>query len=244
MALAAVALALEQRGVNCLCTGKRGRRSPAASRAIECKSDPCDPPIEDGVQSLACNRSRRARSGLTAIAAAFAALVCVTTPRLATSDSLVLNTSLAPIDLRYGLHVEDIELAILLAIVDPLEPPAVTPEQEITDELLSEILDGTPSRRRPDNPWSFQGREPGRIFAGYERGRVSMRVAIRFDDQFVLLRIVESRNFGQTGNRIRDEALTLLADLDRRIRRTVLVVAQRNRYGAPIPAAPARGALP
>jgi hypothetical protein len=71
-----------------------------------------------------------------------------------------------------------------------------------------------------------------------------MRVAIRFDDQFVLLRIVESRNLGQTGNRIRDEALTLLADLDRRIRRAVLVVAQRNRYGAPIPAAPARGALP
>jgi len=176
--------------------------------------------------------------------AAVAALVWVSVPEVATPEPRVLNTSPAPIDLRYGLEVEDVELAILLAIADPLEPPVLEPEQEITDELLPKILGGRRGLRRAGNPWSFESRESGGIFAGYERGSVYMRVAIRFDDRLVMLRIVASRNLGQSGGRIRDEAFTLLAELDRRIRRTVLVVAQRNRYGAPIPAAPARGAFP
>jgi hypothetical protein len=176
--------------------------------------------------------------------AAVAALVWVGVPEVGTPQPRVLNTSPPPIDLRYGLEVEDVELAILLAIADPLEPPALAPEQEITDELLPKILGGRRGIRRPGNPWSFESREPGLIFASYERGNVYMRVAIRFDDRLVMLRIVTSRNLGQIGDRIHDEAFTLLAELDRRIRRTVLLVAQRNEYGAPIPAAPAIGAFP
>jgi hypothetical protein len=176
--------------------------------------------------------------------AAAAALVRVGVPEVATPQPRLLNTSPPPIDLRYGLEVEDVELAILLAIADPLEPPALKPEQEITDELLQEILCERRGIRRAGNPWSFEGREPGLLFASYERGSVYMRVAIRFDDRLVMLRIVASRNLGQSGDRIRNEAFTLLAELDRRIRRTVLLVAQRNEYGAPIPAAPARGAFP
>jgi len=193
------------------------------------------------VQSLPSGTQSEARFRPVAVVAAVAALLWVGSAQVARSDALVLNTSPAPIELRYGLAAEDVELAILLAIVDPAEPPALRPEQKITDELLSRILGAAPDGPQPDNPWSYRGRAPGRIFAGYASGRVSMRVAIRFDEQLVLLRILESRNLGQTGDRIRDEALALLADLDHRIRRTILVVAQRNRYGAPIPAAPARG---
>jgi hypothetical protein len=176
--------------------------------------------------------------------AAVAALVWASVPEVATPQSRVLNTSPSPISLVYGLGVEDVELAILLAIADPLDLPALTPEQEITDELLPKIVGGRRGTRRADNPWSFESRAPGDIFARYERGNVTMRVAIRFDDQLVMLRIVASRNLGQSGDRIDAEAFTLLAELDRRIRRTVLMVAQRNRYGAPIPAAPARSASP
>jgi len=63
-----------------------------------------------------------------------------------------------------------------------------------------------------------------------------MRVAIRYDDEMVLLRIVESQNLGQTEDSIYVDAFTLLGDLDERIRRSVITVAQRNRYGQPIPA--------
>jgi hypothetical protein len=196
------------------------------------------------VPSFPSDRRRRALSRTAALAAAVAALRCVSVPEVATPQSRVLNTSPSPINLLYGLGVEDVELAILLAIADPLEPPALTPEQEITDELLPKILGGRRGTRRADNPWDFESREPGEIFARYERGNVYMRVAIRFDDQLVMLRIVASRDLGQSGDRIDAEAFTLLAELDQRIRRTVLMVAQRNRYGAPIPAAPAGDAFP
>jgi hypothetical protein len=196
------------------------------------------------MSSLSSDRRRRARSRTAALVAAVAALVWVSVSEVATAQPRVVNDSPPPINLRYGLGVEDVELAILLAIADPPEPPTLTPGQEITDELLSKILGGRRGARRAGNPWSFESREPEHIFAAYERGNVYMRVAIRFDDQLVMLRIVASRNLGQSGNRINDEAFTLLAELDRRIRRTVLVVAQRNRYGAPIPAAPARGEFP
>jgi hypothetical protein len=179
------------------------------------------------------------RAWTTLLALAAAALACSPPPQppiapVLSAERVALNTSLPPIDVRYGIHANDVELAILLAVGRPSQPPVLDPGQEITGELLSAIV----GARGKGAPWRFESRKPGLVFADYERGRVGMRVAIKFDDQLVMLRILDSRNLGQTEDHINAGALTLLAELQGRIQRSVIAVAQRNRYGAPIPADP------
>jgi hypothetical protein len=147
-----------------------------------------------------------------------------------------LNTSLQPIDVRYGIDASDIELAILLAIAAPERTPALEPGQKISDDLLTKIVGRHPGVRHAGNPWAFASRKPGLVYAEYEHERTWMRVAVKYDTQMVMLRIVESRGLGQAGDRIQARALTHLAELDGRIRQTVIKVAQRNRYGTPVPA--------
>jgi hypothetical protein len=175
----------------------------------------------------------------TALVLGLVALGCrtpVVPPDVSAPDSSTLNTSLQPIDVRYGLDVNDVELAILLAVANPPDPPALAAGQTITDDVLAKIVGTSPGIRRPNHPWTFESRQPGLVYAGYEREPVSMRVAIRFDDQLVMLRIVESRNLGQNGDFIRGEAFDRLSELDERIREIVITVAQRNQYGVPVPA--------
>ena len=81
----------------------------------------------------------------TLLALAVAALACspqlrAAEPPALSEERVTLNTSLPPIDVRYGIHVNDVELAILLAVGKPAQPPVLTPGQEITGELLSAIV--------------------------------------------------------------------------------------------------------
>jgi hypothetical protein len=149
---------------------------------------------------------------------------------------LVLNTSPPPIGVRYRLATSDVELAVLLAIANPAQVPALEPGQEITADVLPAVLGGFPQTRRAEYPWSFLKREPGLIHAVYDRGELHMLVAIMFDEQLVMLRIVDSRNFGQIGDRIHPDAFTHLIELENRIRHNIEAVAQRNWYGTPVPA--------
>ena len=176
------------------------------------------------------------RTKAAAILLAAVALACGHPPVSSSPETPTLNTSLQPIDVRYGIGAQDIELAILLAIAAPERTPALAPGQKISDELLMQIVGGRPGLRRAGNSWAFASRKPGLVFAEYEREQIWMRVAVKYDTQMVLLRIVESRGLGQAGNRIQARALTHLAELDGRIRQTVIKVAQRNRYGTPVPA--------
>lgn len=179
-------------------------------------------------------RLERRRAWLPFFAAL--ALACRTVSEVSPPpEPVTLNTSLPPIEIRYGLAVEDIELAILLAIASPSKPPVLEPGEPITDDLLPAIIGRARRARGAERPWYFAGRRPGLVFAGYDRGAVAMRVAIRYDEEIILLRIVDSRNLGQTGDYIRVGAFALLRKLDDRIRRSVLAVAQRNRYGTPLP---------
>jgi len=181
-------------------------------------------------------RRGRARSGAAWLFVATVAFACRGGPPPTPPPAvLALNAGLPPIDVRYGLDVKDVELGILLGIANPSPAPTLDPGQAIGDDLLPAVLAGATRARGPDRPWFYTGRDPGLVFAGYERGDVGMRVAIRYDDEMILLRIVESRNLGQTGDFISESAFALLGDLDDRIRRSVLAVAQRNRYGHPIP---------
>ena len=157
-------------------------------------------------------------------------------PHTTLPKGLALNTGLPPIDVRYGIDENDIELGILLAIARNDTPPQIRPGQPITDAMLRRIVGPATPAPTPEHVWYFDSRRPGLVFAGYEERSIKMRVAIRYDDQMVLLRIVESQNLGQTGDHIDAKALRLLADLDRKIRRSVIAIAQRNRYGSPLPA--------
>ncbi|MBW2286441.1 MAG: hypothetical protein JRG90_01325 [Deltaproteobacteria bacterium] len=179
---------------------------------------------------------RAKRVNTAAILLAACALACGLPPVSLSPETPTLNTSLQPIDVRYGIHARDIELAILLAIAAPERTPALAPGQKISDDLLTKIVGDPPGVRRAGNPWAFASRKPGLVFAEYEREQTWMRVAVKYDTQMVLLRIVESRGLGQDGDRIQARALTHLAELDGRIRQTVVKVAQRNRYGTPFPA--------
>jgi hypothetical protein len=151
------------------------------------------------------------------------------------ADLRVPNTSLPPIDIQYDLAIDDVELAILLAVARPAKPPALAPGAKITDGVLAAVVGDGVRPGSSGSPWHFASRQPGLVFAGYQEGDVSMRVAIRYDDEIVMLRIVESRNLDQTDDVIHADAFTRLGTLDQRIRRTVLAVAQRNVYGTPIP---------
>ena len=175
-------------------------------------------------------------SNAAAILLGICALACGLPPVSSSPETAALNTSLQPIDVRYGIDARDIEFAILLAIAAPQRTPALAPGQKISDDLLTKIVGGVPGVRRAGNPWAFASRKPGLIFAEYEQERTWMRVAVKYDEQMVLLRIVESRGLGQTGDRIQARSLTHLGELDGRIRQTVIKVAQRNRYGTPVPA--------
>jgi len=147
------------------------------------------------------------------------------TPR---PDALVMNTSPPVIGNRYRMDPSDIELAVLLAIGTPREVPARKPAQKISDEILPAIVG-----RGAHRGWTYRNREPGGIYADFEQGRVFMNVAIMFDSDLVMLRILESRNLGQEGDRIRQSAFTYLAPLENRIRMNIEAVAQRNWYGTP-----------
>jgi hypothetical protein len=188
------------------------------------------------VAVMAAARSRVAWLVIAAIVLACRSAPLADAPPDAPPDALVLNSGLSPIDVRYGLDIDDVELGILLAVARPRSPLALDPGETITDEVLSTILASARSASDSENPWHFVDRSSGLVEVSYRRAGVSMRVAIKYDAAMVLLRIVESRNLGQTDTHIRAEALALLDDLDDRIRETIIEVAQRNQYGSPLPA--------
>lgn len=148
-----------------------------------------------------------------------------------TACATVRNVSPPPIPVPSGLTEPDVELAILLAVADPPEPPDLTPGQQITDSVLTAIVGGYDSLSIPRQPWYFEAREPGAIFAGYQRGRYYMRVEVEFDTEAVSLSIADSRNLDQTETRIHAGAFTRLQTLENRIRRALGKVARRNTYG-------------
>jgi hypothetical protein len=187
------------------------------------------------VQSGPISRRRETRQKAAILLLVAFALACGLPPVSSSPTTPTLNTSLQPIDVRYGIDARDIELAILLAISAPERTPALEPGQEISDDLLTKIT-GRPGVRRAGNLWAFASRKPGLVFAEHEHEQTWMRVAVKYDTQMVLLRIVESRGLGQAGDRIQARALTHLGELDGRIRKTVVKVAQRNLYGTPVPA--------
>lgn len=142
-----------------------------------------------------------------------------------------------PIPVPSGLSMTDVELAILMAIEDRPLPPELTPGQEITDSALRAALPGYASvadrkQRELENPWYFVDRQPGKVFAAFQRNHLYMRVKFGFDTEAIESEIVESRHFRQTETSIHKNAYVFLREFERRLRRALGDVSRQVHYGS------------
>lgn len=126
-----------------------------------------------------------------------------------------------------GLNENAVELAVIMAVLDATKPPDMTIGQQITDNVLSNVLRGY-SSVRSRNAWFYEGREKGVILAGCQRRGAYMKVKISYDSSQVRMQIVESRDLDQSEDRIHKVALQWLDDLDDRVRRSLGNVAQQQ----------------
>jgi hypothetical protein len=140
--------------------------------------------------------------------------------------STVENRPTQPIPVPSGLNANQVQLAILMAITE--EPPAdLTPGAEITDSVLSAVIRGYRSVH-DRHTWYFEDRKPGVIYAGYQRRKWYMRVAVRYSTNDVTLLVEDSRNLKQSAGRIHKRAIAELQSLENRLRRTLGQVAQQG----------------
>jgi hypothetical protein len=132
-----------------------------------------------------------------------------------------------------GLNAHAVELGIIMAVLDTTKPPDMTVGQQITDNVLANVLRGYTSLRSR-NAWYYEGRAPGEVLAGFQHRGYYMRVRASYTSTFVSLKIIESRGLSQSpdqwseGEVIHKSALHWLQDLDDRIRRSLGNVAQQQ----------------
>jgi hypothetical protein len=108
-----------------------------------------------------------------------------------------------------------------------VDPGSLTEGEKITDHVLTTLF-GTRSRLNPSNEWFFEGREVGRVYAGFQRDSYYIHVALDYDDRAVTTNIVRSENLDQGGGRIHKAAVLWVHDYHARLRRYLGVVAERN----------------
>jgi len=144
----------------------------------------------------------------------------------------VPNESPTPISVPRILNKSDVELAVLLAVADRPPPPTLTPGQQITDNVLGAVVGRAYDRvSSPRQEWYYEDRDVGVVFAGYQRGKFYMRVAVRYDAVNVKMEIMESRNLSQSDGSIHKNAFVWLQTLENRVRRTLGQIARRNTGG-------------
>jgi len=141
---------------------------------------------------------------------------------VAVGCSTVPKSSIGHIDVPPGLSPQQIEFAILAALADDPPPEDLSPEVEITDRALKAWFGWrykSMSTRGKSNRWFLEGRSPGRITAGTERGSHYLRVGISHNSNRIDFKIEESRNLAETSDRIHEHAVLWIQNLEIEIRR-------------------------
>lgn len=121
-----------------------------------------------------------------------------------------------PIRVPTGLDDDSIELAIVIAVINP-PPEAINfnyKAAEITQEILTAIFGQ--SRRRVD--WFVESRNPGVVYAGRQKGRHYLSVALHYDLDSVRIEILRSEELSQTSTRIHKTAYAWIQTLEQRLR--------------------------
>ena len=120
-----------------------------------------------------------------------------------------------------NLSTPDVETAIIASLTPP-PPEQLNAREQITDRALNAVLRRYRSVEDfPSNTWFPESVAPGMVEAGYKRGEYYLRAAIQFDDRTVNLRVIDSRNLRQNGDRIHKTAVVWLDSLDTQIRRAL-----------------------
>jgi hypothetical protein len=144
--------------------------------------------------------------------------------------STVRNVTPPPVSVPSKLTENDVELAILMAIADRTSPPKLAPGAKVTDSVLSAVIAAPANNtgRRQRDPWFFEDRLPGIVYAGFEERRFYMRVAVHYDAHNVTMEIVDSRGLKQSEDRIHKRAFIWLQQLEQRVRHALGTLASRT----------------
>jgi hypothetical protein len=140
-----------------------------------------------------------------------------------------------PIPVPSGLSSSQVGTTILLELAGQPIPRSLPVGAEIADRVLEARLPGYESISRRRRGWYAESAESGLIHAGFTNRAHYMRVAIRFDETTVTLRLVESENLNQAKGRIHQNALRWIDQLAVRIRRALGEVAASRALGESTP---------
>ena len=126
------------------------------------------------------------------------------------------------LEVPFDLSSQQVEFAILAALADNPPPADLSPELEITDRALKAWFGPFyQSARTPGRNWFLEGRSPGVVYSGLQRGSHYLRVALHYDSSKIRFVIEESRNLRQRGGRIHRSAVLWMQELEIDIRRSL-----------------------
>lgn len=125
----------------------------------------------------------------------------------------------APIPVPPGLSMQQVELAILSAILNKPPPSDIDPRVTLPDDGFQALVWQHYLSDARSRSWFPESREPGIVRAAVNRRGHYLRVALSFDQSYVRSEIEESRELLQTKTHIHRRAITWMNWLHERIRR-------------------------
>ena len=128
----------------------------------------------------------------------------------------------ASIAVPAGLNANDVEVVVLYELANQNVPANLKPGERIANNAMKALFFPfyqSVSDRKAG--WYPESIEQGVVYAGFEKGRYYLRVAIEYTDSVVQTRLIESKNLSQTGWRIHKSAVVWIDQLEMRIRRAL-----------------------
>ena len=128
-----------------------------------------------------------------------------------------------------GLSSKEVEFVILASLADNPPPRELSPELDVTDRALKAWFGPFyRSARTQGGSWFLEGRSPGVVYAGLERGPYYLRVGLHYDESKIRFVIEESRNLRQSRWRIHGSAVAWIQELEIDIRRNLGKMSVRD----------------
>ena len=118
-----------------------------------------------------------------------------------------------------GLSPQNIEIAILSAVLNVPPPPTYDPTVEMSPEDFNKLVWETYLRNMNTKSWSVESRQPGRVVAAVQVRSHYLQVALSYDKRAVYIDILRSENLKQTDTRIHKRVVAWLRNLKIRLQR-------------------------
>ena len=128
------------------------------------------------------------------------------------------NISPPPTLIPGALSNEEVEFAIMLAVKDAPRTKYSNEGMKMADDILAYALGRGYTKKKY---WSYEGRGKNIIYAGFNYRSYYLRAEVRYNENNVNFKIVDSRNMKQDEKNIHKNALVWLGYLERDIRATL-----------------------